>query len=245
MPLSRVRSTRAVDVRVTTIEPVQFDIRQTLDVGDNEDDFRKISDFAAPETVDAPERLDGGAQAFRPCFRPPMAVLKILDDNQRTGELLRIRRNRLTIGRDKGDVVIAHDKLMSGCHAELVRRFEEEKYVWHLHDLKSRNGSFVKIEFMRLRAGDEFILGSATYAFEESRQSSPRLVEVGSRQARQVKFQQPEFWIGRDRKHCVSALADDGLLEEKHVRIHFAKDRWCLEAAPSKNGVWGASTRFS
>ena len=243
---------RVDDVRVTAIEPLQFDVRQTLDVSDHEIDFRKDRGALAPATLETQEREDDGTQTFRPRLRPPMAVLKVFDDNQKTADMIRIRGNRLTIGRDEGDVVIAHDKLMSKCHAELVRRFVDDAYVWHLHDLKSRNGTFVKVDFMRLRAGDELILGSATYLFEDSRQSPPRLLELGSRQPRQVKFEQAEFWIGQDRKQCSVTLANDPLLDDKHVRIHFTKERWCVEAASSQNGVWaridqvqvGNGTRF-
>ncbi len=233
-----VANPRADDLRVTVIEPVQVDIRQTLDVGESRGDLRSTSGFEEPLLGMEVELEDGGTPLFRPRYRPPMAVLKILDDNQKTGEMFRMRDNRVIIGRDKGDVVIAHDKLMSGRHAELLRLFEDEKYVWHLHDLQSRNGSFVKVDFMRLRAGDELMLGTATYVFEQSRQTSPRLLELASRHPRQVAFEQQDFLIGRDRDHCIAALADDILLEEQHARIQHAKGRWCVTALPSKNGVW-------
>lgn len=234
----RVANPRVVDVRMTTIEPLHDDIRQTMDIGSDEEDIRKIPEYETEERGDGAELEEGGASVFRPRFRPPMAVLRVFDDNQKSYEMFRMRGDRMIIGRDDGDVIISHDKLMSGRHAELVRRFEDGKYVWHLYDLQSRNGSFVKIDFIRLKDGDELILGAATYTFEESRQSSPRLIEMASRRPRQVKFKQKEFWIGRDLELCVPALADDHLLDEKHVRVQFAKERWCVMASSSRNGVW-------
>jgi len=234
----RVANPRIVDVRLTAIEPETQNIRQTFDATDRADVSRKIIESAELEGQDQPDLDETGVRHFRPRYRPPMAVLKILDDNQKNSDTVRVRTNRFIIGRDEGDVTIPHDKLMSGRHAEVSRRFEDGDYVWHLHDLRSRNGSFVKIDFIRLRAGDELILGSATYVFEESRQSPPRLVEIGSRQPRQVEFKQDDFWIGRNRKHCVPVLTDDPLLDEKHARIQHVKERWCIMASRSTNGVW-------
>lgn len=234
----RVPNPRVVDVRLTAIEPETGNIRQTFDVGDRPDTSRKIIES---EDLEGPGQLEldeTETRRFRPRYRPPLAVLRIFDDNQRNSETVRVRTSRFIIGRDEGDVIIPHDKLMSGRHAELARRFEDGDYAWQLHDLRSRNGSFVKIDFIRLRAGDELILGGATYVFEESRQSPPRLVEIGSRQPRHVEFKEQDFWIGRDRKHCVSVLTDDHLLEKKHARIQHAKGRWCIMASHSTNGVW-------
>lgn len=233
----RVPNVREEDVRVTTIEPAPTDIRQTMDV-EERGTVAAAAYFEDQLLVPPEEMEDGTTPAYRPRFRPPMAVLKIMDDNQKTGEMVRFRGNRLIIGRDKGDVVIPHDKVMSGRHAEILRRFEDDNYVWHLHDLQSRNGSYVKIDFIRLRNGDELLIGSSTYVFEDSRQTAPRLRELGSRHPRQVKFKSKEFLIGRNGDTCLSTLGNDPLLEEEHLRITFTKDRWCVMALASKNGVW-------
>ncbi|MFW6171251.1 MAG: FHA domain-containing protein, partial [Planctomycetota bacterium] len=211
---------RAVDVRLTVVEPESGELRKTLDEARREGHPRKIigsEELAGEGQLD---EFEGGTQPFRPQYRPPIAMLKVFDDNQREGETFRVRANPFIIGRNKGDVILSHDNLMSGRHAEIARHFQDGKYLWHLYDLNSRNGSFVKIDFIRLRVGDELILGGTTYVFQESRQSSPRLVQVGSRHPREVTFQQEDFWIGRDPAHDIPAFADDRLLEEKHARIH-------------------------
>ncbi|MFO7903141.1 MAG: FHA domain-containing protein [Planctomycetota bacterium] len=243
---------RAVDVRLTAVEPESGGLRKTLAEARREDHGRKI---IGSEELGGGEELDeaeGGTHPFRPSHRPPIPLLRVFDDNQSDGETIRVRGNPFIIGRNEGDLIIPHDNLISGRHAEIARHFEDGKVLWRLYDLNSRNGSFVKIDFIRLRVGDELILGATTYVFQESRQSSPRLVQVGSRHPREVTFEQEEFWIGRDPAHGIPAFTDDHLLEEKHARVQYTRGKWCLMAAPSTNGVWaridqielGHGTRF-
>ena len=49
------------------------------------------------------------------------------------------------IGRTEGDVLIPHDDMISGQHAELTRRQEPGRCRWHLADLNSRNGTYVRV----------------------------------------------------------------------------------------------------
>ena len=89
---------------------------------------------------------------FRPKLRPPTAVLKILDDNQQTGELVRLRSDRTIIGRSEGEIRIPHDERISSSHAELVRTGDGKGWTWYLNDLESTNGTFVLVEKARLKS---------------------------------------------------------------------------------------------
>src|SRR5262249_62385494 len=102
--------------------------------------------------VAPPSRLPASAnkpagddtQAYRPMRRPPMALLCILDDGKEDGEWLRLRADRIIIGRSEGDIIIPHDPMISGRHAELARRPDQGRYRWHLTDLQSTNGTYLR-----------------------------------------------------------------------------------------------------
>jgi hypothetical protein len=105
---------------------------------------------------------------FRPSLRPPMAVLVVFDDGGDEGQTVRLRGERFVIGRSEGDLQIPHDGQISGRHAELVRRRDEDgAWVWTLTDLGSTNGSFVRAGSALLKDGQEFLIGRTRYRFEE------------------------------------------------------------------------------
>jgi hypothetical protein len=114
--------------------------------------------------VAAPPEPD--AVAERPEQRPPMALLCILDDGKADGELVRIRADRTVLGRVEGDVRIPHDGLMSGRHAEIVRQPARDGWRWVLTDLKSTNGTWIRIGSTQLRHQNEFMVGHGHYRFE-------------------------------------------------------------------------------
>jgi len=117
----------------------------------------------APSKAEAPE----DTVAYRPVLRPPMAVLQIADDGQKTGEFVRIRTPRFVIGRTEGDVVIPHDSQISGRHAEIVRVDQEGEHRWFLRDLGSTNGTFVRVRESALKDGSEFLISRRRFRFVE------------------------------------------------------------------------------
>src|SRR5688572_15447617 len=96
---------------------------------------------------------------FRPTARPPMATLCIVDDGREDGDVLRLRGDRLVIGRSEGDLLIPHDTMMSARHAELARHFSKGRYRWYLIDLQSTNGTYVRAGSAPLDDGKEFLIG--------------------------------------------------------------------------------------
>jgi len=76
--------------------------------------------------------------AFKTGAAAAMAVLTVCDDGKADGELVRVRRDRLVIGRGDGDVRIPHDAMMSTRHAEIVSRSGSEQLGgWVVADLQS------------------------------------------------------------------------------------------------------------
>jgi pSer/pThr/pTyr-binding forkhead associated (FHA) protein len=107
---------------------------------------------------------------YRPVRRPPMAVLCLLDDGRDDGEWVRIRKEKFLIGRTDGDLIVPHDPMMSGRHAEISRQQEKGRYRWFLSDLSSRNGTFVRVYNALLRHGQELLLGGRRYRFDAAPQ---------------------------------------------------------------------------
>jgi pSer/pThr/pTyr-binding forkhead associated (FHA) protein len=200
-------------------------------------------------------------QAEQPVLRPPVALLCALDDGKADGEWVRLRADRTVIGRTEGDVRIPHDGAISGQHAELVRQRVASGYRWFLVDLKSTNGTFVRIGNTLLRHENELLIGTGRYRFEAAAAAAApsqastamqttqawsgapihalvsSLVEMGpAGPVRRINLTLPEYWIGRDAKSCPIARPDDVFVNARLYRD--VKGQWHIENNKSLNGLW-------
>jgi pSer/pThr/pTyr-binding forkhead associated (FHA) protein len=202
-----------------------------------------------------------------PVLRPPTALLCVLDDGKLDGEWVRLRADRVVIGRTEGDVRIPHDGLISGRHAEIVRERRSQGPRWLLTDLQSTNGTFVRIGSTPLRHGNELLIGAGRYRFEVGAVPAdagppaapgaplpatqawstqplqglvPSLVEVSpAGPVQRFSLTLPEYWIGRDPQNCAIARPDDFLVNTRHARLYRdAKGHWHIENNKSLNGLW-------
>lgn len=173
-----------------------------------------------------PSMDDSDTLEYRPRLRPPIASLKVLADGSRTdGETYWIREGTVVIGRTEGQIVIAHDPNISSRHAEVVRRNLDGKYTWHITDLDSKSGVFVRVRSHQLKNNDVFMIGQRLFRLDlasgaatqhqavpmqtinnlgdfdpaTSEPRSPELVEVRARgNGRRFALQDGDNWIGRD-----------------------------------------------
>lgn len=253
---------RAPETRETTRLESDDEIRQALQAR------RARLATATPTAAGSPAAAaEVEVQTERPVMRPPTGLLCVLDDGTTDGEWVRLRADRLVIGRTEGDVVIPHDGLISGRHAEIVRQRGPTGYRWALVDLKSTNGTFVRIGSTILRHENELLIGGGRYRFETGaapgpatpappadapRQTTqawtnepvrtllPSLVELtpaGPVQRFQLTL--PEYWVGRDAHNCTIVRADDVLVNPRHARLYRdPKGNWHIENNKSVNGVW-------
>jgi pSer/pThr/pTyr-binding forkhead associated (FHA) protein len=212
-----------------------------------------------------PAPADDSPPLFRPTQRPATPLLLVLDDGSEEGELIRIRGDAFAIGRSEGDLIVAHDSQISGRHAELRATVSKDKRRWHLADLSSTNGTYVRVSHAALEHGQEFIVGRTRFRFEQPQaddakkvppgpaagatrpwQSGPQnpltpaLVEVvATGSGRRTLIAEKELWIGKDPGYCQAVLTDDPFASARHARIH--RDdagRWVVENNKSLNGVW-------
>jgi pSer/pThr/pTyr-binding forkhead associated (FHA) protein len=192
-----------------------------------------------------------------------MALLCILDDGRPDGEKVRLRGDRCVLGRTEGDVVIPHDAMMSGRHAELLRQKTSSGYRWVLNDLGSTNGTFVRVGKSLLHNQAEFLVGRGRYRFDAGAASAapadsvpqlgttvawggpsasilPSLVEISSAgPGQRVALAAAEIWIGRDALACQVVRADDLTVNARHARLfRDARGSWHVENNKSLNGLW-------
>lgn len=251
-------------------------IRQTLpetDLADDPQAVLALQHVGVPELV-APRAegqvvSDDGTQRYRPALRPATALLHVLDDNQQSAEVVRVRTASFVIGRTEGDLRLPHDRLISARHAQLVRQEGEEGVTWTLRDLRSSNGTFVRVRRAPLQHGSVVLLGRTRLRFELHGPPPPpspvrETLDLGSIAAggrplaflvelvpggegRRLAVTSPVQRLGRDAQQANIAW-DDAALSPCHALIAMQqRGHWIIEDLDSFNGLWirAATTRLA
>ncbi|NDC54328.1 MAG: FHA domain-containing protein, partial [Planctomycetia bacterium] len=170
----------------------------------------------------------------RPILRPPLALLHVVDDGREDGETIRLRGEKLVIGRTAGDVTIPHDISMSTRHACLERAAGG---AWQLSDMGSAGGTFVRVLAARLHDGSCFQVGASRFRFEAASGGEARLVELlaegdGTRHACSPLL----TTLGRAGSGCDVGVADR-FVSPLHAELRHAAGGWRLENR-GLNGLW-------
>lgn len=181
-----------------------------------------------PGTPAVPE-----AQPYRPTLRRPLALLHVIDDGCEDGETIRLRGDRLLIGRTDGEVTIPHDITMSTRHALLEHGGEH----WQLSDVGSAGGTFVRVLSARLHDGSCLQLGATRFRFDVGDGAEPCLVELlvegdGTR----YSCGGPLTTIGRAGLGCDIGVSDP-FISPLHAEVRPAGGAWRIENR-GLNGLW-------
>jgi pSer/pThr/pTyr-binding forkhead associated (FHA) protein len=201
-------------------------------VSDSEGTMVASGDDSAMEAIPSP------TSRYRPTLRPPMPILHLLSDDQNFLINYALSGERFIIGRVSGDLVIPHDLSISSKHLEIQRRRENLAYQWHLVDLKSTNGTFVRVHSADLRHNDMLQIGKERYRFVNQGK------EIGLRHVSQNLrgeiwgFQGKEIRVGRNSQD-LTPCKDDPFVEPLHAffRQKSAKG-WTVYDNNSLNGTW-------
>jgi hypothetical protein len=178
------------------------------------------------------DRPDDQVELCRPAYRPAMPRLWILDDGRETGELVRMRKATLVIGRNVGDVQIPHDEGISDPHLEIVHRGSR----CLLRDLGSATGTFVRIRQSTVECGQEVRIGSKRYRIGAL---GPLVCLEGEGRVWEWELQGMEVTLGRAPGCWPLAGSDDPSVSPWHARLwHDESDRWQLADGNSLNGTW-------
>jgi pSer/pThr/pTyr-binding forkhead associated (FHA) protein len=199
---------------------------------------------------------------FRPSLRPPVPVLSVLDDGSlEEGEDVRLRCERFSIGRTSGDVQLPNDASISGAHAEIRRTPWRGGFQWHLHDLESVNGTFVRCVRAVLHQNAILILGARRFRLRNPLKPNsmaavghhtnlmdgahipetvwPVLVEASTKPgAVEFSLRSDRLVIGRAGGGADIEL-DDPLLANRHAELKRLRDgTWMISAETTRNGIW-------
>ncbi|MEM6798096.1 MAG: FHA domain-containing protein [Planctomycetota bacterium] len=188
-----------------------------------------------------PSPLGSSVAPYRPTARPPMALLRVLDDDQRDGEVVRLRASEVTIGRDGADVCLPHDPMISLVHARIERVKQSDGWRWTLRDLGSTNGVFVKARKIKLRDGDQLVIANRIVQFRQAEgDNTAQLHEVTpDGPGESLDLSGADCFLGRDASACAPFLADEATLDRRLARVTLGSDgRWSILSSPSINGVW-------
>lgn len=177
---------------------------------------------------------------YRPTRRPPMALLRVYDDNQTGAEEFRIRQSPFIIGRQDGDLVIGHERQMSRRHARIDRVEEGEAWRWYLGDLRSTNGTFLRVAESWLEDGVEVLLAGELVRFNQplgSRDAS--LTKVGpTSEEERVRLPEGTHLVGSDPSACLAFLRSSPYLDPSNIRLECRKGRWRMVDLQSTNHIW-------
>lgn len=192
----------------------------------------------APKDGSAPNGLGGflpvGTLPYRPTLRRPMALIHVVDDGREGGEVVRMRTERLVIGRSDGGIVIPHDISMSPLHAAIEWQADGG---WHLRDLDSATGTFVRATSARLSTGSVVQIGRTRLRFEELGTSDAWLVEEQPGDAgRRHECRAPLTTIGRAGSGCQVSLQDP-FVSPLHATVRRTPRGWRI-ANSGWNGLW-------
>ncbi len=213
---------------------------------------------------------DDAAQRYRPIARPSIAMLCLMDDDSKEGEWIRVRVPEVTLGRVEADILIPHDDQISGTHAQLSRRFQDNRFHWFLRDLNSTNGTFLKVSKAKLHNSLEILIGCHRYRFDSSLpeiEPEPSQQPQGTRGWRAVSptdlksvmpslvrltpdgdgiklsCSQPELLVGSDPSRSTLFIADDPMVSSVHAKLwRDPTGNWFLQDEGSLNGIWVAIT---
>ena len=187
------------------------------------------------------------------------ACIRIIDAQGQPGPRMAIEGERADLGRLEGELKLESDPFLDARHA----RFERRGDRYHLVDLESVNGVFVRtLGAMPLRDGDRILLGRQLLSYQTLHPSeatrapmmlrgvlvfgSPaepafaRLTRITTEGLGRDVFYlyRPETMLGRERGDLV--FSDDAFLSRGHARISYdaASDQAHIEDLGSSNGTF-------
>lgn len=206
-------------------------------------------------------RIDSQERALRPLVRAAVPILTLLDDGSYlTGEAFRLRSDRFVIGRTAGDLILSHDKTVSGTHLEILRLEHRGRHRWVMRDLDAANGTFVRVAEAIIYDDTTILIGGGRYQLQQPlkkmRDSETHGTTVFSRET------DNSFWPClvcvsddensivqypiRTEKTTVGKVGggsdieiDDPHLAHRHATIDRLEDgNYRIVAHKSLNGVW-------
>ena len=203
------------------------------------------------------------AQPFVPRHRPAYPKLTIIDDGEEsTGEVVRLRKDSLAIGRSEGDLQFPAERMMTSLHARIsLDEVSPGSWQWVLHDLESRHGVFIRFHEEIVSAGNEILIGgtkiimhgvASTSTIQEGRTKHVPYVAKGFRTATAIVAkgyapERPDLIIPVERRQLEfgaavqgpARIVGDSFVDPKHLSLRSTDgNSWTASDLSSLNGTW-------
>ncbi len=203
------------------------------------------------------------AQPFVPRHRPAYPKLTIIDDGEESaGEVVRLRRDSLAIGRSEGDLQFPAERMMTSLHARIsLDEVSPGSWQWILHDLESRHGVFTRFHEEIVRAGNEILIGgtklimhgaASTPAIQEGRSRHVPYVAKNFRTSTAIVAMgytpdRPDLIIPVERRQLefgaavqgAGRIVGDSFMDPKHLSLRSTDgNTWTASDMGSLNGTW-------
>ncbi|WP_417738827.1 FHA domain-containing protein [Rosistilla oblonga] len=224
-------------------------------------ELRRQAKGSAKTTADNDEKM------FRPTARPPVALLVVCDDGKDSGEAIRIRGDRFSIGRTEGDLQITHDEMISSRHLAVHRQSVAGQTRLCVTDLQSRNGLFVRVTKAPLMHDAEVLIGGGHYKMDIVREEVPETVAmagvedllpastkalegqhlpgavifseiVAGRAEARTMLDRQRYVIGRGEGCDIQRPRDPFTRMQHAVLTRSERGTWVIESGNTINGIW-------
>ncbi len=215
----------------------------------------KYSEGGVP-TPDGPARTQFMHIATAAVTKRPRGRLVTINPDGSEGFIYNLQTSEISLGRQKGDIIIEEDMYISPLHATFI--FKDDKLI--LRDENSTNGVFVRIKGpVELKDGDLFRLGRQLIVFscqletvklqsqddDAAVSGSPNLgywgvlttiVETGILGSRYL-LKKDDNYLGRDFGDVL--FNEDGFVSSKHALLRKSEEMsFFLEDLGSSNGTF-------
>ncbi len=127
-----------------------------------------------------PQNTLAEAEPFHARLRPTYPKLIVVDDGQSNqGELIRLRSEKLTIGRQGCDLNFPAERLMSASHCTIALEADGGgQWRWTLRDCGSRHGLFLRLPEFNVSSRNEWLAGGTRFCIAGSSIVGPAISEA-------------------------------------------------------------------
>ncbi|MBI4699617.1 MAG: FHA domain-containing protein [Deltaproteobacteria bacterium] len=225
---------------------------------------RRVTDRPPPRAAAAeqeaePEEREAQERALAQDEAPATGSLVIIVEDGSEGRSLPLRGDQVDLGSAEGDIVLGEDAYLSPRHARFYRR----DGTWHLRDLDSTNGAYMRLrEPEPLRHGDFVLLGLEVLVFEllphegeglgPAREHGTLVFGSPATPRRARLCQRTVEGIARDVYHLVKdetiigrevgdiVFTSDPFMSRRHAAIRWQESmqQYVLEDLTSSNGTY-------
>lgn len=207
-----------------------------------------------------PQNTYAEAEPYHARLRPTYPKLVIVDDGESNqGEVIRLRSEKLTIGRQGCDLNFPAERLMSATHCSISLESDcGGQWRWTLRDNSSRHGLFLRLQEFSVSQRNEWLAGGTRFTIAGSKLTAPAISESYYSRYVNTEINQSESLVVAGYNHDFSAsiklqkkmqlgavasstsiAIPDTQIEPTHFDLRYIDHScWSVIDNNSHNGTW-------